>query len=611
MGKKKVKRNVGKPFAVGGDIRSSHGAPSTETIPVTRKREPRSIYENVQGCRGSVPPGATLRPFDDSGGRESGNLESCDLGERDSQNWLIDEGKLFEATNDALKSHGTGKRANHIPQLKKHQVSKVGLGLRLQFRCKFKNCRFVSKAYELYQKTESGQPLSNLQLGVAMSKTDLTARTVEILGTTLNLDMPGDQTLRNVQNRALSCVEALSEKALMENRKEVTSTLRLRGEIHEGEVPSADVAIDGQFSNRSYHFPTGKSDSVSVPVVEQVTGRGLIVEHVNLSHRDGSLPANIHINSGETMAARLNYVKSYQSADFPLHYGVVTTDGDTGLVKALEAGRMSVGESRPLKRRGCIFHAESAAKRKFMRESLMKMTPNQKSQLAESQSKALLPEDLGPNTCPACLKVLKSSKGLTIHKRSCKGERAEECKIKGLEPLFQEWESKGTHEKLSVISKKAWRDGIRRWVIKRIKTEMNLGIHALNPGNCNIPNDSEIHEALHLAGKTIIPCLSGCHDGCLQDSRGCNGPDSPPDYQFLPGKSPIGPIPAPTKSWLISVVDMLLSKESLHALVVNGKKATTSLVESSHKEIRIPVPKGRVYRKNETRLIKSGMNKFD
>ena len=55
-----------------------------------------------------------------------------------------------------------------------------------------------------------------------------------------------------------------------------------------------------------------------------------------------------------------------------------------------------------------------------------------------------------------------------------------------------------------------------------------------------------------------------------------------------------------------SIVDTLLSREALRSLVVNGRKATTSLVESVHKEIRLPVPKGRVYRKNETRLIKSG-----
>ena len=137
---------------------------------------------------------------------------------------------------------------------------------------------------------------------------------------------------------------------------------------------------------------------------------------------------------------------------------------------------------------------------------------------------------------------------------------------------------------------------------------MNLGIYAQNPFNRNIQNDASIHEALYSAGKTIVPCLMGVHDACLVDARGCQGPDSPPEYYFLPSNAPLGSIPHPTLTWLNSVVDTLLGKDSLKSLVIHGKKATTSLVESLHKEIRLPVPKGRVYRKNESRLIKSGMN---
>lgn len=103
-----------------------------------------------------------------------------------------------------------------------------------------------------------------------------------------------------------------------------------------------------------------------------------------------------------------------------------------------------------------------------------------------------------------------------------------------------------------------------------------------------------------------VPCLSGNHDACLTDSRGCGGYEAPPDYDMLPTKSNIGQVPPQTVSWLNSVVDTILSKEALRSLVVHGKKGTTSLVESVHKEIRIPIPKGRVYRKNATKLIKSG-----
>ena len=140
----------------------------------------------------------------------------------------------------------------------------------------------------------------------------------------------------------------------------MTAAMRLLGEVQEGEIPSVDVATDGQYSNRSYHFPTGKSDSVSAPVIEHVTGLGLLIEHENLSHRDGSLARDVHINSAETLAAQRNVLKAYSADKYPLFFGTVTTDGDASVAKALETARDEIGEIRPLKRRGCHFHGEGA-----------------------------------------------------------------------------------------------------------------------------------------------------------------------------------------------------------------------------------------------------------
>ena len=222
----------------------------------------------------------------------------------------------------------------------------------------------------------------------------------------------------------------------------------------------------------------------------------------------------------------------------------------------------------------------------------MRLSPAQKSAIAKHKDNSQLPSNLDPNTCPACLKTFKSNKGLNIHKRACKGDRAEELKIKGLEPLFLEWESK-YRNKLIVKDKKAWRDGIRRWVLKRIKVELNLGIYAQNPHNRNLEDDSSMHEALYRAGKTIIPCLSGNHDSCLTDSRGCGGTEFSPEYDFLPSKAPLGHIPPQTSAWLNCIVDSVLGQEALGTLVINGKKATTSLVESAHKELVDAFYKGR------------------
>ena len=600
-----MKKPRGKPrrgqFTKGRDPRQIQGMPVVDDLtPRARVREPKSVFENCSGQQGMIPPGASLRPYDDS---DSKQMDNSEMQVADSENWIVDDKKLMHALNDAVKCHHTQSRLGHTPKLIKNRVVKVGFGVQVSFRCGFRACKFESPSYDLYLTGPHGQPLTNLQVGVAMSKTDLTPRTIETLAATMNLHFPNPETLQKSYQKAMDVAESLAEEAMSKNREEVTTTLRLRGEVEPGTIPEAEVAIDGQYSNRSYHFPTGKSDSVSVPVIEQVTGKGLLVQHVNLSHRDGSLPKEVHINSGETLAARLNYEKAHSTSSFPLHFGVVTTDGDTGFIKALDAGRTGVGEGRPLVRRNCAFHGEAAAKRKFNRESLTKLTQAQKDQM--NQNPSPLETEVVPNQCAACLKVCASSKGLTIHRRSCKGERAIECSIRGLEPLFLDWETK-KQVKVMVKDKKLWRDGIRRWLLKRMKQELNLGLHAANPQNVSLKDDQEIHGALQLAGKTIVPCLSGDHGQCLADSRGCQGGDVPPDYGLLPSKAPLGPMPRQAKVWLESVVDTMLSKEALASLVVHGKKATTSLVESVHKEIRLPVPKGRVYRKNEHKLIKSG-----
>ena len=596
---KKKRKATGVPF-VSGDSRGNYSGhpPADDFESPPRVREPRSVLNNVAQRTGDVPTGATLRPYDDS---NPSNPTEC--GE-DTQNWLVDENKLFFATNDALKAHNIPSRANHTPILQKLKTRKLGLGIQLSFRCGYKNCQFESRSYDLYEKTNTGQALPNLQLGIAMTKTDLTPKTIETLATTLNLEPPNFKTLQKSRSQALEVTEKLANFAMLENRREVTSTLRLLGEVKPGEIPTVDVALDGQYSNRSYHFPSGKSDSVSVPVIEDVTGKGLLIEHVNVGHRDGSLPSNLHINSGETYAAKISYEKSYSTTEYPLRFGVVTTDGDTGLAKALDAGREAVGEKRPIKRRACSFHGESAAKRKFNRESLSKLTPTQKAQIDTNSDSNPIPINNDPNKCPGCDKQFKNSKGLAIHSRACKGGKADELKMKGLEPLFYAWEKKD--HRLSVKDKKIWRDSLRRWVLKRVKLELNIGLHAQNPQNRKIENDSDIHEALIAAGKCVIPCLSGNHDACLMDARGCGGPEFPPDYDFLPSKAPLGPIPSPTSLWLFSIVNAVLSREALASLVVQGRKGTTSLVESVHKEIRGPIPKGRVYRRNEAKLIKSG-----
>ena len=357
----KRKRVFGRPFAKGSDDDRINrtGPPEYDlddnpTAP-KRIREPQSIFDQISRnqCGGEIPPGARLRPKPDSD-----PLEETGSGEI-GQNWVIDEQKLLEATNAAIKLHDNGKR-NHMPVLQKRKSIQKGFGVSFSFECGFKRCKFESPLYKLYKETESGQPVPNLAVGVAMAKTELTPKTVEVFGATLNLGTPGTTTLQKSYNTTLESTNDLAESAMANNRAVVTSATRLLGNLKPGEIPGADGATDGQYALRDYHFPTGKSDSVSVPVIENVTGFGLLTEHTNLSHRDGTLPPDVHINAAETLATQMNVEKSYTARKLPLYYNRMTTDGDTSMDKALQAARVNVGESRPLKRRSCHFHGFGA-----------------------------------------------------------------------------------------------------------------------------------------------------------------------------------------------------------------------------------------------------------
>ena len=233
------------------------------------------------------------------------------------------------------------------------------------------------------------------------------------------------------------------------------------------------------------------------------------------------------------------------------------------------------------------------------------MTLQQKQSL-DKASQPSPPIPLDDATCPGCEKKFKNQRGLNIHAKRCKGEKPAELEIKGLEPLFQLWE-KSSGKKMDRKQKNKWKDGIRVWLLKRIKLELNVGLAALNPTNSDMEDDSDIRDALRKAGGTIVPCLSGDHRSCGSDSVGCSGDLAPPDYSNLPNQSPLGAIPSQTSAWFNTIVDSILGEKALMVLVVNGKKASSSLVESIHKEIRLPIPKGKVHRKNETNLIKSGL----
>ena len=146
MGAKKKKRPNSGMFASGSEwMGNRHGQPSTDPSG-PRFRERRSVFNSVSTQLEGMPPGATLRPYDDVPETEEPKILPTN-----SQNWLVDEDKLFQATNHAMQSHGGLKsRRGHIPVLQKHHQKKIGLGVQVSFKCGFKNCKFLSKTYDLF-----------------------------------------------------------------------------------------------------------------------------------------------------------------------------------------------------------------------------------------------------------------------------------------------------------------------------------------------------------------------------------------------------------------------------------------------------------------------------
>ena len=226
---KMPKKRVAPPkaFGKGYDERRCTGSPDTTlTEALKRERQPLSIHRKVseEQFNGATPPDATLRPKPDE---DIWTLSD----QSQSRNWIVDETKLMESMNDALQEHDArdqrikGKSWGHTPKLVKLEQAHYGFGVRLRFKCGYKNCQFQSKVYELYEKTETGGSVLNLQAGVAMAKTDLTPTKVDLLAVALNLQSPSRVTLQKNYNKALTVAEDLADSAMADNREKVHSTL--------------------------------------------------------------------------------------------------------------------------------------------------------------------------------------------------------------------------------------------------------------------------------------------------------------------------------------------------------------------------------------------------
>ena len=79
-----------------------------------------------------------------------------------AENWIVSEDKLTECMNKALAEHSShnakvkGRSKGHTPVLEKLNDRRIGFGVVVRFRCKFKNCSFFNT---LYNSSCSGWPL--------------------------------------------------------------------------------------------------------------------------------------------------------------------------------------------------------------------------------------------------------------------------------------------------------------------------------------------------------------------------------------------------------------------------------------------------------------------
>ena len=528
-----------------------------------------------------------------------------------AENWIVSEEKLTECMNKALAEHGShiakvkGRNKGHTPVLEKLNDRRIGFGVVVRYRCKFKNCRFESSEYELFERTEDGQVSANLQAGTAMAKSDLTPTKVEFLSTVMNIKPPARKTLQKKYNQALEVAEPLAELAMADNRKKVYDSLEQKGALGPG-IPDAEGSADAQYPVRSYHVISGTSKSASIPVIEHETGDGGLIQHSSLSQRDGTLTT--HINHAEGEGAALNYEKTYTAPQYPLALRNMTGDGDASVLYGYKRGMAAVGDSKTFRLRAGSYHKSNAAKRKFMREALKPMSNLQRQKLSAKNLATTVedPEVKPSNTCPKCGGTFKNSRGVTIHERRCQGSQSELGGVVGLEPMFARWSLAGNS--VNAAEKKVFRNGVSVWLMSRIKGEFYKGLAVMNPEKSSMPADGEIKARLVAAGRTIVKCITGNHEACGSDSFICMGEMEPVSFTSLPRGQPLADVPTCVLQWLSSIVDEMLSQDALEALVINGRYGTTSLVESVHHEIRKTVPKGFPHTRNETRLIKSGVH---
>ena len=287
----KRKKVFGTPFVKGLDSHRSRGAPSVtlDTVNHTYKRFDKSLIDLVQSNT-DLPlaklNGVRLRPKvqgDDVGYEHNGH----------GSNDVIDLKKLSESQQTALKEHKKfailRKATKHVANLQLQKIRNQGFGVCAYFTCS--GCQFKSSSFKLFECTSSGACVTNVQAGIAFSKSALKPSDAHFFLSTLNINGPCPDTLQAHFTRANEKSANLLESSLSANRETVRDCLSIEKGATSDPVPAIPVAFDGQYDRPLYHGYDGHSSSVSEPVLEAHTGLNLLVSHAVVSKLDGSYEA--------------------------------------------------------------------------------------------------------------------------------------------------------------------------------------------------------------------------------------------------------------------------------------------------------------------------------
>ena len=277
------KRIPGCPF-IKNDERRCSGSPLVlkgADIPTYKRHSKVLVVQVVENTHPSSLKGVKLRP--------SNMVTKSYEKDTENSNDIVDLFKLNQSWAIALNQHrqfAHKKRSTkHTPNLKLKKVHNQGFGVQARYHCT--GCTFTSNLFKLYDTTQNGACLTNVQAAMAFSKSAIKPSDAEFLFAALNVNAPSRQTLQRHFSSVNQASSQVLESALVENRGLVRDYVAIRDGSCDA-VPAVAVALDGQYDKPIYHNYDGKSSSVSEPVLEAETGLNLLVSHAVVSKLDGS-----------------------------------------------------------------------------------------------------------------------------------------------------------------------------------------------------------------------------------------------------------------------------------------------------------------------------------